>query len=49
MTHEEVKAMVEEMGYPCAYDHTRHELFYEKSEAWIETEKMYEVLYELIV
>ena len=28
---------------------TAHELFYEKSEAWIETEKMYEVLYELTV
>ena len=101
----EVKAMVEEMGLPYAYDHfaegespdppficflypkaanfsadgivyhhfnrlaievytdykdpdteaaieevlTAHELFYEKSEAWIETEKMYEVLYELTV
>ena len=86
MTHAEVKAMVEEMGLPYAYDHfaegespdppfifnrldievytdykdpdteaaieevlTAHELFYEKSEAWIETEKMYEVLYELTV
>ena len=103
MTHAEVKAMVEEMGLPYAYDHfaegespdppficflypraknfgadnlvyhhfnrlaievytdykdldteaaieevlTAHELFYEKSEVWIETEKMYEVLYEL--
>ena len=28
---------------------TEHELFYEKSEVWIETEKMYEVLYELTV
>ena len=26
---------------------TSHELYYEKSEVWIETEKMYEVLYEL--
>ena len=26
---------------------TAHELYYEKSEVWIETEKMYEVLYEL--
>lgn len=105
MTHAEVKAMVEEMGLPYAYDHfaegespdppficflypraknfgadnlvyhhfnrlaievytdykdpdteaaieevlTEHELFYEKSEVWIETEKMYEVLYELTV
>ena len=105
MTHAEVKAMVEEMGLPYAYDHfaegespdppficflypkaanfsadgivyhhfnrldievytdykdpdmeaaieevlTAHELFYEKSEVWIETEKMYEVLYELTV
>ena len=100
MTHEEVKALVEEMGLPYAYDHfaegespdppficflypkaenfgadnlvyhhfnrldievytdykdpdmeanieevlTAHELYYEKSEVWIETEKMYEVL-----
>lgn len=28
---------------------TAHELYYEKSEVWIETEKMYEVLYELTV
>ena len=95
MTHEEVKALVEEMGLPYAYDHfaegespdppnfgadnlvhhhfnrldievytdykdpdmeatieevlTLHELYYEKSEVWIETEKMYEVLYELTV
>ena len=28
---------------------TEHELFYEKSEVWIVTEKMYEVLYELTV
>ena len=28
---------------------TLHELYYEKSEVWIETEKMYEVLYELTV
>lgn len=105
MTHEEVKALVEEMGLPYAYDHfaegespdppficflypkaenfgadnlvyhhfnrldievyidykdpdmeatieevlTAHELYYEKSEVWIETEKMYEVLYELTV
>ena len=94
MTHEEVKALVEEMGLPYAYDHfaegespdppficflypkaenfgadnlvyyhfnrldmeatieevlTSHELYYEKSEVWIETEKMYEVLYELTV
>ena len=28
---------------------TVHELYYEKSEVWIETEKMYEVLYELTV
>ncbi len=28
---------------------TAHELFYEKIEVWIETEKMYEVLYELTV
>lgn len=28
---------------------TEHELYYEKSEVWIETEKMYEVLYELTV
>ena len=105
MTHEEVKALGEEMGLPYAYDHfaegespdppfigflypkaenfgadnlvyhpfnrldievytdykdpdmeatieevlTAHELYYEKSEVWIETEKMYEVLYELTV
>ena len=95
MTHEEVKALVEEMGLPYAYEHfaegespdppficflypraenfgadnlvyhhfnrldievytdykdlTAHELYYEKSEVWIETEKMYEVLYELTV
>ena len=104
MTHAEVKAMVEEMGLPYAYDHfaegespdppficflypraknfgadnlvyhhfnrlaievytdykdpdteaaieevlTEHELFYEKSEVWIETEKMYEVLYDCL-
>ena len=97
MTHEEVKALVEEMGLPYAYDHfaegespdppficflypkaenfgadnlvyyhfnrldievytdykdpdmeatieevlTSHELYYEKSEVWIETEKTY--------
>lgn len=28
---------------------TARELYYEKSEVWIETEKMYEVLYELTV
>ncbi len=28
---------------------TAHEPYYEKSEVWIETEKMYEVLYELTV
>ena len=28
---------------------TRHELFWQKSEVWIETEKMYEVLYQLTV
>ena len=104
MTHEEVKALVEEMGLPYAYDHfaegespdppficflypkaenfgadnlvyhhfnrldievytdykdpdmeasieevlTAHELYYEKSEVWIETEKMYEVLYDIL-
>ena len=105
MTHEEVVAMVEEMGIPSAYDHfaegespdppficflypkaeefgadnivyysfnqldievytdlkdpvleamvedvlSAHELFYHKSEVWIEDEKLYEVLYELTV
>lgn len=105
MTHEEVVAMVEEMGIPSAYDHfaegespdppficflypkaeefgadnivyhsfnqldievytdlkdpmleakveevlSAHELFYHKSEVWIEEEKLYEVLYELTV
>lgn len=105
MTHEEVVAMVEEMGIPFAYDHfaegespdppficflypkaeefgadnivyhsfnqldievytdlkdpaleakveevlSDHELFYHKSEVWIEEEKLYEVLYELTV
>lgn len=28
---------------------TEHELFWQKSEVWIETEKMYEVLYQLTV
>jgi hypothetical protein len=28
---------------------TAHEIFYHKSEAWIEEEKMYEVLYEMTV
>ncbi len=28
---------------------TEHELYYEKFEVWIESEKMYEVLYELTV
>ena len=28
---------------------TSHELYYEKSEVWIESEKLYEVLYELSV
>ena len=28
---------------------TAHELYYEKSEVWIESEKMYEVLYEMAV
>ena len=28
---------------------TEHELYFEKSEVWIESEKMYEVLYELTV
>ena len=28
---------------------TAHELFWQKSEAWIETEKLYEVLYQLTV
>lgn len=27
----------------------RHELFWNKSEVWIETEKMYEVLYQMTV
>lgn len=105
MIHEEVVAMVEEMGIPSAYDHfaegespdppficflypkagefgadnivyhsfnqldievytdlkdpvleakveevlSAHELFYHKSEVWIEEEKLYEVLYELTV
>ena len=73
MTHEEVKALVEEMGLPYAYDHFAEGespnppficflypkaenfgadnlvYYYEKSEVWIETEKMYEVLYELTV
>ena len=105
MTHEEVVAMVEEMGIPSAYDHfaegespdppficflypkaeefgadnivyhsfnqldievytdlkdpvleakveevlSAHELFYHKSEVWIEEEKLYEVLYQLTV
>ena len=102
LTHEEVKAMVEETGLPSAYHHfaegespdppfivflfpgsdnfaadgttyykknilhlelytdqkdpeleetveaimDNHRLFYEKSEVWIESEKLYEVLYE---
>ena len=105
MTHEEVTAMVEELGLPSAYDHfaeveapdppfvcylypsaenfsadnivyhsfhhldievytdrkspeleaqveavlTAHELYYEKSEVWIESERLYEVLYEVTV
>lgn len=105
MTHDEVLAMVAEMGIPSAYDHfaegespdppflcflypgadnfaadgvvyfsspqlsielytdikspdleatveavlARHELFYTKSEVWIATEHLYEVLYELEV
>ena len=28
---------------------TSHELFWQKSEVWIETEKMYEVLYQMTV
>ena len=28
---------------------TQHELFYEKSEVWIPEEKLYEVLYELVL
>lgn len=28
---------------------TAHELFYEKSEVWIESEKLYEVLYEVVI
>ncbi|MCD8382785.1 MAG: hypothetical protein LUC30_07715 [Clostridiales bacterium] len=28
---------------------TAHELYYEKSEVWIESEKLYEVLYETVV
>lgn len=28
---------------------TRHELFWQQSEVWIESEKMYEVLYQLTV
>ena len=105
MTHEDVKAMLEEMSLPVAYDHfaegespdppfvcflypqnvpigaddtvyyqlhhldielytdeknppletrvekllTEHELFFHKSEVWIEEEKMYEVLYEVTI
>lgn len=105
MTHDDVVALMEEMGIPYAYDHfaegespdppficflyprevefgadnvvyhtfnaldievytdikdpeleerveavlAAHELFYHKSEVWIEEERMYEVLYELTV
>lgn len=105
MTHEEVVAMVGEIGLPNAYDHfaegeavdppflcfrypkenefggdnvvyfstntldielytdakdpelekqveavlTAHELFYHKTEVWIESEQLYEVLYEMDV
>lgn len=105
MTHEEVVAMVAEIGVPYAYDHfaegespdppflcflypqenefgadnvvyfttntldielytdakdpelenqieeilTAHEIFYHKSEVWIESERLYEVLYEMDV
>lgn len=105
MTHDEVMAMVDEIGVPYAYDHfaegespdppficflypkdkefsadnivyhsfheldievytdrkdpeleqrveavlTAHEIFFHKSEVWIEEEKLYEVLYEVTV
>ena len=105
LTHEEVKAMVEETGLPSAYDHfaegespdppfivflfpgsdnfsadgipyykqnilhielytdtkdpdleeavesilDSHRLFYDKSEVWIPSERLYEVLYEMEV
>lgn len=105
MTHKEVMAMVDEMGYPSAYDHfvegespeppfivflypkannfaadgkayykinrlnielytdlkdveleekveavlDSHGIFYAKSEVWIESEHLYEVLYEMEV
>ncbi|MCD8353564.1 MAG: hypothetical protein LUC47_04560 [Clostridiales bacterium] len=105
MTHDEILAMLDEMGIPYAYHHfaegespdppficflypaaqqfgadnivyhsdreldievytdrkdpaleenieavlTAHELYFEKSEVWIESEKLYEVLYELVV
>lgn len=38
----ELEAAVEEIL-------TAHELYYEKSEVWIESEKLYEVLYSLVV
>ena len=28
---------------------TEHEMFFHKSEVWIEEEKMYEVLYEVVI
>ena len=73
MTHEEVMAMVEEIGLPFAYHHfaegegpdppfvvpeletvvetvlERHGIFYGKSEVWIDSEKLYEVLFEMEV
>ena len=58
MTHEEVMQMLAELKIPFAYDHFAEGespdppficFFWNKSEVWIESEKLYEVLYQMTV
>jgi hypothetical protein len=54
MTHEDVMQMLSETEDPELEDRVEavlnaHELFWNKSEVWIESEKLYEVLYQMTV